>query len=490
VEWTETPELFLTLKGGNLSGQGLTVIIPARNEKYLSKTIDSVLVNARGEIEVIAVLDGYWPTPPIKDDPRVKLIHHDSIGQRQAINEAARIAKGKYIMKLDGHCAVDEGFDVKLAADCEYEWTVVPRMYNLDIETFTPKLHKRTDYMYMGINGKNELRAQYYSGHEWRRQHAKTAEIDDTMCCMGPGWFLHKDRFWEQGGCDETHGSWGQQGIEVSCKAWLSGGALKVNKKTWFAHWFRAHEGWPYPIRQTDINKARDYSKDLWMNNKWDKQSRSFEWLINKFDPPGWRTMEKRMEVNNYMFQHLHREKHPAIWKGVPILKMPTDMFLFHKVIWETKPDFIVEIGTKYGGSALFMQDMCDMAGNGKVITIDIKDQVKEKDPRITYLIGDSICPEIVAKVKELVGDKTAMLVIDGKHTRVQVKWELHLYKELVKSGHYIVIEDCYNPPSPDLYGPGEARDWFLRNHKEFINTKLDDYYLIGFNMGGWIKRQ
>lgn len=472
----------------------LSVIIPARNEKYLQKTIENVLENAGGEIEVIAICDGYWPDPYIKDDPRVNIIHHtEARGQRASINEAARIAKGKFIMKLDAHCAVDKGFDVKLAQDCEYDWTVIPRMYNLDIETFTPKRHKVTDYMYMAINDKNELRAQYYSGSEFKRQHAKTAEIDDVMCCMGPGWFMHKDRFWEQGGCDEGHGGpagWGQQGVEVSCKAWLSGGSLKVNKKTWFAHWFRASEGWPYPIRQHDINKARAYSKDLWLNNKWEKQVRKFEWMLEKFNPPGWKNVEKKMEVNNYLFQHIHREKHPSIWKGVPILKMPTDMFLFHKVIWDTKPDFIVEIGTKYGGCSLFMQDMCDMVGNGKVITIDVKDQVKEKDPRITYLLGDSISKEIVAKVKEMVGDKTVMLVVDGKHTRVQVKWELHLYQELVKPGHYIVVEDCHNPPHPELYGPGEARDWFLKVHKDFVQTNLDEYFLVGFNLGGWIMRK
>jgi cephalosporin hydroxylase len=199
---------------------------------------------------------------------------------------------------------------------------------------------------------------------------------------------------------------------------------------------------------------------------------------------------KERFEINNYLFQHIHREKHPSIWKDVPILKMPTDMFLFHKAIWDTKPDFILEIGTKYGGSALFMQDTCDMVGKGKVITIDVKDQVKEKDPRITYLLGDSISPEIVKQVHDMVGDKTCMIVIDGKHTRVQVKWELHLYKDLMKSGHYLVVEDCYNPPSTELWGPGEARDWFLRVNRDFYNTKLDEYFLVGFNMGGWLMKK
>jgi hypothetical protein len=151
---------------------------------------------------------------------------------------------------------------------------------------FTPKVHKRTDYMHIGINEKDELRALYYTGREWTRWHHRPEEIDDTMACMGPGWFMHKDRFLEQGGCDEAHGSWGQQGVEVSCKAWHSGGALKVNKKTWFAHWFRAGDGgFPYPISGSAVARARAYSNSLWLQDKWPGQKRPFKFLLDKFNP-------------------------------------------------------------------------------------------------------------------------------------------------------------------------------------------------------------
>ena len=215
---------------------GLSVLIPSRNEDYLEQTIRNILQNARGEIEILVALDGWLPDPQIKiGDDRVVFYHEpESIGQRQSINKLARVAKGKYVMKIDAHCAVDEGFDLKLAEDCEYDWTVIPRMYNLDIKTFKPKFHKRTDYMYMQVREDGQFRAEYYRGKEYRKQHSKKALIDDTMCCMGPCFYMHKDRFWELGGCDEAHGGWGSQGIEVSCKAWLSGGSLKVNKKTWF----------------------------------------------------------------------------------------------------------------------------------------------------------------------------------------------------------------------------------------------------------------
>ena len=265
----------------------LTVIIPARNETYLGQTIQNVLDNSRGDTNIYVILDGYLPEPQLHFDERVIFVHHEeSIGQRQGINEAARMTDAKFIMKLDAHCAVAEGFDIELMNSCEYDVTMIPRMYNLDIHTFTPKLHKRTDYMYIGWNDKEEIRALYYNG----RQPDTDKEIDDIMCCMGPCFFMHRERFWELGGCDENHGSWGQQGIELACKAWLSGGKLQVNKRTWFSHWFRGGEGpgFPYHLSGRQVKAARNYSKDLWLNDKWEQAVRPFQFLIDKFNPPGW----------------------------------------------------------------------------------------------------------------------------------------------------------------------------------------------------------
>jgi len=282
----------------------LSVIIPAREETYLKATIDDILAKARGEIEVIAVLDGYWSEPAIPDDERVILIHHGkSVGQRRAINEAARIAKGKFILKTDAHSMFDEGFDVKLAADCEYDWTVIPRMYNLDIEKWEPKRHKVTDYMFIRSPEtiKKPFRHYYWDGKcksehpeeyriykKWKKGRP---DIDDVMTGQGACFFMHKDRFWELGGMDEGHGQWGQMGVEVALKAWLSGGALKVNKKTWFSHWFRGGggPGFPWPASTKKQRYARKYSIDFWTKGKWPLQKKPLDWLVEKFAPvPTW----------------------------------------------------------------------------------------------------------------------------------------------------------------------------------------------------------
>lgn len=478
----------------------LSVLIPARNEIYLEQTIQNVLANARGDIEVLVMLDGYTPDPQIvTNDDRVQFFHHEEArGQRASINELARHAKGEYIMKLDAHCAVDEGFDVKLAQDCEYDWTVVPRMYNLDVQTFAPKLHKKTDYMFIGMNEKGELRSQYYTGQEWKKWHAKTEEIDDTMGLMGPCFFMHKQRFFDLGGCDETQGGpagWGQQGIEVACKAWLSGGSLKVNKKTWFAHWFRASDGgFPYDIKESDIQKTREMSKELWLGNKWGGQVRKFEWLIDKFKPEAWKpvdtTEQERTDMQKYLYRNIHLKNRDPRWRGLKLIKLPSDIVLYQMVVWDKKPDFIIDIGTAFGASAMMFADYLEMTGKGTVITIDPNPRGPlPVHPRIICLEGDSKSDDIINKVKEIVGSGSVMLSIDGNHKRQQVKWELKRYADIVTRGQFMVVEDCYDRNGL-LTGPGEARDWFLKWNKQYRLTDFDRRFICGFTKDGWLLKK
>ena len=110
----------------------LSILIPARNEMFLSKTVENALANITGDTEIIVVLDGTPANPPVPDDPRVTIIYHqESIGQRAATNDAARLSSAKYIMKVDAHCAFDEGFDTKMIESMQDNWTMVPLMKNL-----------------------------------------------------------------------------------------------------------------------------------------------------------------------------------------------------------------------------------------------------------------------------------------------------------------------------------------------------------------------
>jgi glycosyltransferase involved in cell wall biosynthesis len=298
----------------------LSIVIPARNELFLARTVQDIVENRRGKTEVIVVADGYWPDPVIEDYPDVHLVHYaKSIGQRAATNAGARLSNAKFIMKADGHCAFDEGFDVKLMADCEYTWTAVPRMYNLHVFNWVcnkcgesrymgpkefkcvkcskdkphadwkmemvwqPRWSRKSDYMRFD----SDLKFQYW-GSFADREEAK-GDVTDQMACVGACWMMHRERYWELGGMDERHGSWGQMGVEVSCKTWLSGGRQVVNKKTWFAHLFRTQDGFSFPYPNPGIEKARKHSREMWFGNKWEGQKLPLSWLIKKFWPiPGW----------------------------------------------------------------------------------------------------------------------------------------------------------------------------------------------------------
>lgn len=474
----------------------LSVIIPSRNEIYLEKTIRNVLENADGEIEIIAILDGWLPDPQINiGDERVRFVHFkESIGQRQSINYGAKIAKGDYVMKLDAHCAVDKGFDVILARDCEYNMTMIPRMYNLDVLTWKPKLHKRTDYMFFSSpTAEKPFRAMYYG----KDQPKNDKMIDDIMCCMGPAFFMHKKRFWELEGCDVGHGGWGQQGIEVSLKAWLSGGRLVVNKNTWFAHWFRGggvpagHKaGFPYHITNGDVERARKYSQDLWLNDKWHLAKRKLQWVIDKFNPPTWEDYYKNKSMDqrayyNYMIKN-HRMPR---WRGTKIVKYPSDLMLYQQAISENKPDVIVETGTYKGGSALFFADMMELNGHGEVITIDIKDHNPPKHPRITHLIGRATSTEILDKVREMTAGKKVMVVLDSNHHRAHVKRELVKYKDIVSVGQYMVVEDTNYKQIGKKNGPDEAVEWFMKKTKNFQIDPVEEQFYYSLCPRGWLKK-
>ena len=294
----------------------LSVIIPSRNELFLAKTIEDVLSHIELDTEIIAVLDGAWSDPPVADNPRLTLIHHSrSVGQRAACNEAARLAKGKYVMKLDAHCAVDQGFDCKLLADMQDDWTMVPVMRNEHVFDFVcPDGHRR----YQGPSGPckecgkpttrdvvwiaktNPQSTAYcfdpephfqYDGNQKERQKTQ-GDLVETMSLQGSCFLMTRERYFALNVCDESLGSWGSQGIEVACKTWLSGGRVICNKHTYYGHLFRGkgeNWGFPYPISGRQTESAKRKVKELFFENKWPLQVRPLSWLLDRFWPvPGW----------------------------------------------------------------------------------------------------------------------------------------------------------------------------------------------------------
>jgi hypothetical protein len=233
-------------------------------------------------------------------------------------------------MKCDAHCAFDKGFDVKMLKEMHDDWTMAPLMKNLHVfDWVCPDGHRRyqgptgpclecgketvRDFVWRAKPSPNSVsycfdstpHFQYFG--DYTKRPEGQGEVTETMSLQGSAWMLTRDKYWELGVCDENFGSWGSQGIEVAVKTWLSGGRVMVNKKTWYAHLFRTQGGdfgFPYPIKASDQEKAKSFARDLFFNNKWDKQVRPLSWLIEKFWPvKGWSEEDlAKLKANTFQF--------------------------------------------------------------------------------------------------------------------------------------------------------------------------------------------
>ena len=213
----------------------ISVIIPSYKDPLLHKTIDSLLENAKGEIEVIAVLDGYWPETKIKEDPRVRIVHLGANrGMRGAINAGVAIARGEYIMRTDEHCSFDKGFDVTLTSTFEDNWIATPRRYFLDPVKWERMDMPPVDFMRLKIVGTGGGRK--FSGVDAHGNNSLA--IEESFAMQGSCWIMKK-KWWEEviGELQtEGYGPLIQDSHEMVFKTWKAGGKLMVNKNTWHAH--------------------------------------------------------------------------------------------------------------------------------------------------------------------------------------------------------------------------------------------------------------
>ena len=274
----------------------LSVIIPNRNSPFTTQTINDVLKNAGVDVEVIVHVDEEWPTPLVDDD-RVVYVHPPKpIGLRQAVNAGVRMAQGKYILKTDDHCAFGENFGKILIENHQENWVQIPRRYALDPEKWAignegDKKYP-IDYMYLDFPRKGKDHDDGMHGVPWKRPDRENIEIDDTPSMQGSCYFMTKKHYQEVLGglSEEGYGQFAQESQEIGFKTWLSGGALKVNKKTWYAH---LHKGKTYGRMYQfpgGTVEASSWSAEHWLNNREPGMIHKFEWLIDEKFPgmPSW----------------------------------------------------------------------------------------------------------------------------------------------------------------------------------------------------------
>ena len=251
----------------------LTIIIPGKTEKYFKKTIEEVLEKATGEIEIYACTDGY--SEPLEDrvnDPRVHYINTEpSTGnqKRHLINMAVAQCKGEYVMTLDAHCIVGEGFDEILIRDHQPNWVQIPRRLRLDAENWKVEEDDRlpVDYEYPMWQAwkKGQLKSFRW---EARTKERMDIPIDETMAFQGSCYFLTKDYYNKLGLMQtEGYGGFAQESEEIVCKVWADGGKVMTNKNTFYAHLHKGKKhGRMYDLNWEEVKDSIDYSFNFFVN--------------------------------------------------------------------------------------------------------------------------------------------------------------------------------------------------------------------------------
>jgi cephalosporin hydroxylase len=185
---------------------------------------------------------------------------------------------------------------------------------------------------------------------------------------------------------------------------------------------------------------------------------------------------------------------------GIPTWQNPMDVWVTLEIVWDVKPDVILECGTFKGGSALLWAMFLEHVNpKGRVITIDLQPQAWEARSRklaierVDFLYGSSTAPEIVAQVRERVQGKRVLAILDSSHTRDHVFAELSAYADMIEAGSYIIVQDgavCGHPveaePCP---GPYEAVEDFLAQDDRFAAVREHERHLMTSNTLGYLKR-
>ncbi len=214
----------------------------AYREPYLNQTLNSLLENSElgDQLEIIVTLDSYWPSHPMIQDPRVRFIHFGSNqGPKSCFNQALKIARGEFIMRLDCHCMFGKGYDRILTEDCGEKDVITARRFFLDPVKWECMDIPPVDYEKLVIqDGKK------FSGQRWDSRTKERADIlvDETMAMQGSMFVV--SRKWFDTICGELsiegYGPAYQDSTEVTMKSWKNGGRFMLTKRTWFAHKHRS----------------------------------------------------------------------------------------------------------------------------------------------------------------------------------------------------------------------------------------------------------
>lgn len=461
----------------------LSVLIPARNEEFLDRTIQDVLQHSKANTEVIVILDGYLPNPALTYDPRITIIYNPvAVGQRAAAKQAAKIAKGKYIMKMDAHVAVDDGFDIKMLEafkKLDDNVTLVPAMRNLHVfDWVCPDGHRR----YQSQSGVCEvcskpttkdvvwipkrspvtftfrvdktMHFQYFGELAKRPENIKGALCNDgtydtslreTFSIQGSCFMMTKQSYLDLDIDSDDFHSWGQQGCEVAMKRWLSGGRVISNLNTWYAHMFRTKGGdfgFPYPNPQDKVNQNRELSRQLFMKDQWPKAVHKFQWLLDKFNPPDWTVTKGAIFYTpNDLDERIAKPVRDQILKATKEKNIPIVSSSLKRMDFGVKNIRFPSL--KKGYLAMFKQILAALENSKDDIIFFLEHDVLyspthfdfEPEDKNTFYFNNNVWKLDVATGRAVKVDKCEQLSGLCVYREAALRWVREKYKEIETNG-------------------------------------------------------
>jgi cephalosporin hydroxylase len=205
-----------------------------------------------------------------------------------------------------------------------------------------------------------------------------------------------------------------------------------------------------------------------------------------------------RMTLEDWMLYHqTDIVFDQCTWMGVRALKSPLDAWIYQEIIYEVRPDIIVELGSMWGGSTLYLANLLDLMGHGQVVSVDIsRERFSSKHERFVLITGSTTDPHVIAKVRALCDGKKVLVIHDAAHDKATVLADLRTYSPLISVGSYLIVEDGFG----DLFYPGTpigmaedgplpAIEQFIQEHPEFVIDKRRERYLLTTNPLGFLKR-
>jgi len=196
--------------------------------------------------------------------------------------------------------------------------------------------------------------------------------------------------------------------------------------------------------------------------------------------------------------RYTNKEVLPITWMGTKVYKNPLDLWIMQEIINEVKPDYLVEIGTALGGSALYYAHLFDILGKGEVITIDThKENFRLRKGNIHFIQGNSSSQEVIEEVRRICKGKITIVNHDGDHQKDSVLRDLNAYCDFVSLGSYLIVEDgfvdVFNyqwPTEDDWDGPLSAVEEFLRTNPAFNVNKRWQKFVATYNPCGYLERK